>query len=136
MSKRKMEFDDYDDEPVKRSHKKKVTKEYRWYGCNSEGMIAVFDGPNPPTLTYDRIVTDGDTEDENYTFIENKDAFEIHEYDAMSYDDFQTRFGIDAQEGQLFRGPIPDPDEIELEEWFDSIPEERTLIDGEEDGNY
>ena len=133
MSKRKViDFDDY--EPVKRSHKKKVTKEYRWYGANSSGMMSVFDGSAPPTLTYDREVSDGDTNDVNYEFIENKDAFEV-DIDT-SYDDFLDKFGIDVQEGQLFRGPIPDPDEEELEEWFDGIPEERTLIDVEKDGDY
>ena len=65
MSKRKVDFDDY--EPVKRSHKKKVTKEYRWYGANSSGMMSVFDGSAPPTLTYDREVSDGNTEDVNYS---------------------------------------------------------------------
>jgi hypothetical protein len=33
------------------------------------------------------------------------------------------------ESGMLFRGPIPDPDDINIDEYGGDIPEERELLD-------
>ena len=108
---------------------KAAPKIYRWYGVGDED-VKMFDGSGPPTKTYTREVYGPDaTGDVDIKFVENDDCEFI---DYMEYDDFAEKAGCgyESDSGMLYRGPVPDPDEDEIEEYDeDDIPEERELSD-------
>ena len=142
MSKRKMDkfqdyFDDNDLVEKKRSHKKKAVKEYRWYGITEDG-VSVFEGSGPPTKCFTReVYGPNNTEDVDISFCSNG---ECENTDNMELEDFENLIGgemygeVYTEAGMLYHGPIPDPDTDEIEEWSLNIPEERELLDCEDDG--
>ena len=129
MSKRKVDFDD-EFVSVKRSHKKKVTKEYRWYGVAEDG-VRVFEGSGPPTKCFTReVYGQNATGDVDFSFCSNGECENI---DDITLEDFEDKTEMDSEAGMLYRGPIPDPDTDEIEEYDGDIPEERELLDCEDD---
>ena len=130
MSKRKpIEFD------VVPQKKKNVKPEmYRWYGVGDDDVIQIFDGSGPPTKQYTReVYGPGNTEDVNICYIQNEECEFVEE---MNIELFVDKFDWsidDVEAGMLYRGPVPDPDAVELEQFYGGVPEERELLDCEED---
>ena len=109
------------------SKKSKVTKMYRWYGITDCDTVQVFEGSGPPTKSYTReVYGPNNTEDVNITFYSNGECENTDEITVSELGDMIETY---LEPGMLFRGPIPDPDDIELDEYVGDIPEERELLD-------
>ena len=107
--------------------KSKVTKMYRWYGVTDNDSAMVFEGSGPPTKCYTReVYGPNNTEDMNFSFCSNDECENI---DEIAISDLKEMVDTYLEAGMLFRGPIPDPDDIELDEYVGDIPEERELLD-------
>lgn len=124
MSKRNMDFDE---DICKRNKKSKVKKMYRWYGVTDCDMVQVFEGNGPPTKCFTREVYGPDnTGDANFSFCSNGECENAGEITVSELEDMIEMY---LEPGMLFRGPIPDPDDINIDEYDGDIPEERELLD-------
>lgn len=101
-------------------------KMYRFYAVGDDG-ITIYEGTNPPTMTYDRNVFDGYTEDENISFTDGVDCEYV---DDMDESDFEDKFNVVADVGSVWRGPISESALEMVDE--DEINEERNLVDCED----
>jgi hypothetical protein len=124
MSKRNTDFDK---DICKCNKKSKVKKMYRWYGVTDCDMVQVFEGNGPPTKCFTREVYGPDnTGDVNFSFCSNGECENADEITVSELEDMIETY---LESGMLFRGPIPDPDDINIDEYGGDIPEERELLD-------
>jgi hypothetical protein len=111
--------------------KPKVIKQYRWYGVTEADGVQVFEGKGPPTKCFTReVYGPNHTEDVQFSFSPNDECGHFNE---ITLSDLEDMIDTYPEAGMLYRGPIPDPDTTEIEEYCGDAPEERELLDCEDD---